>query len=112
VRTTTATAAGGAEASCVVTVAPDGDRVLVHLACTGTSVGAEVAVDLGPLGPLVVERGELVWHPDPHAVNDADHPDEVAPRPLPAEVVDDVLRLSLPPVSWASVSLVRPGADR
>jgi alpha-N-arabinofuranosidase len=99
------TAVEGADdaTTCVVTAAPAGDHVLVHLANRSTTTAAEVAVDLRTLGAAGVETADLLWDADPGATNTADAPDAVAPRPLDARLDDGVLALTLPPVSWASV---------
>ena len=48
-------------------------------------------------------------HPADHgltATNTAEHPDRVVPRPTDrVEVTDDVLRATLPAVSWTAVRL-------
>ncbi len=56
-------------------------------------------------GLRVIESWTLA-DDDLHAVNTADDPDRVVPRPAKdAEVTDGVLRASLPPVSWTAVRL-------
>ena len=42
---------------------------------------------------------------DPYLTNTQEHPDRVRPRPLDASLTDGTLRFTLPPVSWAAVSL-------
>lgn len=93
----------GDDATCVVTVAPDGGHALVHLANRSTTTAADVRVDLAALGATGIDTAELLWAADPGATNTADAPDTVAPRPLDAHLDDGVLALRLPPVSWASV---------
>jgi alpha-N-arabinofuranosidase len=86
-----------------VTVSPDGDHALVHLANRSIDTPADITVDLRELAARCVDRAELLWAPDPGATNTVDDPDAVAPRPLDAGLHDGTLSLRLPPVSWATV---------
>ncbi len=72
-----------------------------------TDAPVEIAVDLGPGAPArEIVEAVGVWDDDPFATNSPEQPERVALRTLDGAVVQDgVLRLTLPPVSWAAVSL-------
>jgi alpha-L-arabinofuranosidase len=67
---------------------------------------AEVSVDLAALGVGSVAEALTLCDPDPYAANSADRQDRVRlQRNARAAVVEGMLRVNLPPVSWTAVSL-------
>lgn len=92
-------------ASVSVTRSPDGSEVLVHLANRDVGAAAVVELDLAGLDCLGIDRAELLWHADPHAVNTQQQPLTVAPTTLAATLEGSLLRATMPPVSWAGIRL-------
>ncbi|GMA28044.1 alpha-L-arabinofuranosidase C-terminal domain-containing protein [Arenivirga flava] len=85
----------------------DGDALAVFLVNRSTDAPVEIAVDLGTGAPAreIVEAVGL-WDEDPFATNSLEQPERVTLRTLEGAVVEDgALRVTLPPVSWAAVSL-------
>jgi alpha-N-arabinofuranosidase len=67
---------------------------------------AALEVPLTAFGPgLRVAEAWTLADDDLAAVNTAEDPDRVTPRPADNEVADGVLRASLPPVSWTAIHL-------
>jgi alpha-N-arabinofuranosidase len=97
--------------------APVVDAVATHDAGTGDTVvfvvnrhrGEPVALEVptAALGPVRVAEAWTVTDADTSAVNTAEHPDRVAPRPQDAVIADSVLRTALATVSWTVVRLTR-----
>ncbi|GAA1324880.1 alpha-N-arabinofuranosidase [Brachybacterium rhamnosum] len=71
----------------------------------------EVAVPLGAFGEdFAVQEAVVLHDEDPYAVNTADDPDRVLPRPLAgARIEEGTLRATLPPIRWAMIRLGRQG---
>ncbi|WP_193105437.1 alpha-N-arabinofuranosidase [Brachybacterium sp. FME24] len=60
----------------------------------------------GQDGTFEISESVLLHEEDPYAVNTADDPDRVVPRPLPGVQLDDaLLTATLPPISWAMIRL-------
>lgn len=92
----------------VVTWDEEQGTATVLLVNRGTTEQATVEVDLSALGAGHVLEAHLLHEDDVEATNSAATPDRVAPHPLPVVLgADGVLRLELPPVSWAAVSVGR-----
>ncbi|MGY1832010.1 alpha-N-arabinofuranosidase [Geodermatophilus sp. SYSU D01180] len=67
---------------------------------------AEVTVDVAALGVSTIAEALTLADPDPHAANTTDRPDRVRLRPnTRAALIEGMLRVGLPPVSWTAVSL-------
>jgi alpha-N-arabinofuranosidase len=66
---------------------------------------AEVTVDTRPLGRQRVESCTTIHDSDRFAVNTADDPDRVRPRPLEVTADGDGVRLTLPAVSFTVLRL-------
>jgi len=97
--------APGSPVSATVTRSPGGEEVLVHLANRSTDAGVALELDLASLGCERIDDAQLLWGEHPHAVNTQQDPLAVAPRPLEATLDGDLLRVVLPPVSWAGIRL-------
>lgn len=84
-------------------------RLALFLANRGLTEDAEVSVTLRGLDAARVARAEVLTVPDGtdrYAVNDEQHPGRVRPQTLNGVAVDgDTTRLTLPPLSWATVEL-------
>jgi alpha-L-arabinofuranosidase len=100
---TPAEADAESEILATVTRSPTGDLVCVYLANRALDRPVEVELDLGEHGADAVVHAELLWHPDPLATNTADDPTRVAPRALATTLESGTLRLTMPPLSWASI---------
>lgn len=98
------TSTGGVEVTCVVTHGEDG-TALVHLSHIGLESSAPIHLDLSGLAPSAVVDAHVLWNENPYATNTAEHPTRVAPRPLEVTLDGGHLRLTLPPLSWASIRL-------
>ena len=94
-----------AEVPCVVTVSPDGTEARIYLAHRGLEQPATVDLSLATLSPESILTATVLWHPDTHATNSAVEPDNVAPKPIAASLVDGRVRLELPPLSWAEITV-------
>jgi alpha-N-arabinofuranosidase len=71
-----------------------------------------VEIDLRRFPDLQLDESHLLADDDIHATNTEAAPDRVRPRPVTnARVTDGFLRFSLPPVSWAALSLSAPHTD-
>lgn len=80
---------------------PDTGQVCVLAVNRGTDEALPLAVDLHGFGPVRLAEHSVLSDDDPYAVNTADHPDRVVPRPgRGARVEDGRLDVLLPPVSW------------
>lgn len=88
-----------------VTRSPDGAEVRVYLANRSTTETTRVELEMTGLDGASLDEAHLLWHPDPHAVNTLHDPLTIAPRPLDATLENGVLRVELPPVSWAALRL-------
>jgi len=88
-----------------ITRSPGGEEVLVHLANRSTQTEAQLELDLASVDCLRIEHAEVLSGDDPHAANTQHDPLAVAPRPLDATLDGSLLRLALPPVSWAGIRL-------
>jgi alpha-N-arabinofuranosidase len=95
----------GSLATASITRSPDGGEVRVYLANRSVDAPVELELDLVDLDCTHVEAAELLWHPDPHATNTQRAPLTVAPRQLAATLDRGLLRVTLPPVSWAGIRL-------
>jgi alpha-N-arabinofuranosidase len=71
----------------------------------GTSEPVDVVLTLAQMQALDVSEAMVLAEEDPYLTNTQDHPDRVRPRPLATSLSDGRLRFTLPPVSWAAVSL-------
>ncbi len=82
----------------------------LHVFATNRSLdtAAEIAVDLVDAQLTAVERGELLTHTDPKAVNTFEAPNEVKPVDFrDVGFKDGHARFELPPLSLAALTLVR-----
>ncbi|NUO60821.1 MAG: alpha-N-arabinofuranosidase [Hamadaea sp.] len=65
-------------------------------------------VDTRAFGPMRIAEATTLAGDDVYARNTADDPDRVTPQPNPSAAVDSgTVRVSLPPVSWNVIRLVR-----
>ncbi len=87
----------------VATHDPQSGDVAVFAVNRSTDAATTVEVDLSAFAGAQVAGVQLIAEDDPHAVNTQDEPDRVVPREGQAELVDGVLTLELPAVSWAAV---------
>jgi alpha-N-arabinofuranosidase len=73
--------------------------------------GLDLTVSVAGFGhPMSVAEAWTLTDEDLYAVNTADQPDRVVPRPASGVAVDgSVLSATLPPVSWSAIRLVRAG---
>lgn len=97
----------------VATHDPESGQVTIFAVsrCVDQPVTLTVDTRAFPRG-LVPTQATVLADPDVYAVNTADDPDRVRPRPNPAVTVDDTtVRLVLPPVSWNVLRLAPPPAD-
>jgi alpha-N-arabinofuranosidase len=65
----------------------------------------EIVLTLAQMQALEVSEAMVLAEDDPYLTNTQEHPDRVRPRPLETSLSDGTLRCTLPPVSWAAVSL-------
>jgi alpha-L-arabinofuranosidase len=65
----------------------------------------DLLVDVSSIGVGAVLDARSVYHDDPSAVNTAEHPDRVVPRPLKARLDTGVLRATVPPESFSMLRL-------
>ena len=83
-------------------------RLSIFAVNRGTSEPLDVVLTTGQMGGMEVAEAMVLSESDPYAVNTADDPDRVRPRPLDATLGEDgALRFTLPPVAWSAVSLTR-----
>ncbi len=71
----------------------------------GTCEPVDVVLTLAQMQALDVSEAMVLAEEDPYLTNTQEHPDRVRPRPLDTSLSDGRLRFTLPPVSWAAVSL-------
>jgi alpha-N-arabinofuranosidase len=71
----------------------------------GTTEPVDVVLTLAQLQALEVSEAMVLAEQDPYLTNTQEHPDRVRPRPLDTALTEGTLRFSMPPVSWAAVSL-------
>ncbi len=84
------------------------DEATGALSLFAVNRGAEpvdVVLTLAQLQALEVSEAMVLAEDDPYLTNTQEHPDRVRPRPLDTSLSDGTLRCTLPPVSWAAVSL-------
>jgi alpha-N-arabinofuranosidase len=86
-----------------VTVSPGGELACVYLANRALDRPVDIELDLGDHGADAVVHAELLWHPDPLATNTADDPARVTPQSIATTLESGTLRLTMPPLSWASI---------
>ncbi|WP_223691498.1 arabinosylfuranosidase ArfA [Leifsonia poae] len=91
------------------TVDPETGALALFVANQSVDAQAQVTVDV-PDGATLVSA-EILSAPadgDRFSANTEEKPDHVALRPLDAAMVDGAVSVSLPPVSWAVVTLALP----
>ena len=89
-----------------VVVTRDGDSVVVFATNRSLDEPASVHVDLGSVSARRIDEAWVLADDDVAARNTLDDPERIGLRPLESASIDgSVLRLELPPVSWAAVSL-------
>ncbi|MBU4335858.1 MAG: alpha-L-arabinofuranosidase [Actinobacteria bacterium] len=92
----------------VITWDEEPGTATVLLVNRGTQHPATVDVDLSALGTTRVLESHLLHEDDVEATNSAARPDRVSPHALTVHPLPDgVLRVELPPVSWAAVAVGR-----
>ncbi|UFS59935.1 arabinosylfuranosidase ArfA [Subtercola endophyticus] len=72
---------------------------------------ANLEVDVSafsPAGDITIVESALMHDDDPWATNTMDAPTRVLPKPVAARVENGILKVALPAISWAAVSLVVP----
>jgi alpha-N-arabinofuranosidase len=90
----------------VATVEGDTGALTVFAVNRVLARAAESELQL-PAGAGTKANGRVVTHADPHATNGPDT-QTVVPTPLDARVEDGRLRVTLPPVAWAAITVDRP----
>jgi alpha-N-arabinofuranosidase len=93
----------------------DRDRgtVTLLMANRSTENALATSVDIKRLGSVTLEEAWLLSDVDADACNTAAMPNRVTPKRLDAVLEEGMLELSLPPISWAAVSLnVKTYRDR
>ncbi|MDO7882727.1 alpha-N-arabinofuranosidase [Salinibacterium soli] len=83
----------------------DGSAAALFVQHRGTAEPVELEVDLSAWGEVAVTEASVLWDEDRHAANDLETPERVGMRPLGTSVVDGMLRVTLPPLSWAAIGL-------
>jgi len=87
-------------------------RYAVFAVNRSTTDPLEITVDVQHPGGVSLVEAITLADPDPYATNSPEQPERVVPRPNDtARVVDGLLVLTLPPVSWGAVRLAAD-ADR
>jgi len=88
----------------VATVDDDGTSVfLVNRSLSDAQV---LEIDVTALGSeLSVRESHLIADDDIYAANTLEDPERVAPRQAEATIVDGVLRVTMPAVSWVALRL-------
>jgi alpha-N-arabinofuranosidase len=91
----------------VATHDPDTGEVSVFIINRDQTEPVEVAVPLAAFArPLTVAEAWTLADEDLYAANTVDNPDRVVPKPsTTAKVEDNILKLTLPPVSWTAIRL-------
>jgi alpha-L-arabinofuranosidase len=84
---------------------PDTGETSVFAVNRHQSEPLTLQVKTGSLGGLQVQEAWVLSDADPMAANTEQEPDRVTPQPLDASVIDGVLVVELPPISWACVRL-------
>lgn len=83
----------------------DGGSLSIFLVNRSTDAQAELTIELGDAARELIEAVGL-WDDDPYATNSLQQPDRVTLRELHDITLDgNQLRITLPPTSWAAVSL-------
>ena len=94
--------------------APLVDAVATHDAESGSAAvflvnrsreATTVRIDVSDLAVGDVREAVTLAEDDPHATNTREQPDRVGLRPITAVLVDGVVSVELPPVSWTALSL-------
>lgn len=84
----------------------DGSTGALFVQHRGTTESVELEIDLRAWGDgVTLSEAQVMWDEDRHAVNDLANPDRVGMRPLDATVESGVIRLTLPPLSWAAIGI-------
>jgi len=101
----TYTTAKHGEAALVSAVATwdEGREVTIFAVNRDTSSPQELRVDLASLGAIASVEATTLTGDDPYAVNTADAPDTVAPRPGTARADGGAVVAELPALSWTMV---------
>ena len=76
---------------------------LVH---RGRDEAVDLAIDISGLGDVELVETHLLHDDDPYARNTLDEPERVRPGTVEARVDGGILHVTLPPISWAALSLV------
>ncbi|TLM72230.1 alpha-N-arabinofuranosidase [Pseudarthrobacter sp. NamB4] len=95
----------------VATHDADSGRAAVFLVNRSLTDAVTVTVDLAALGDLSLLETHMMSDPDVYARNTKDAPDRVTLKPNPtAKLAQNILAVTLPPVSWTAVALGKPTA--
>ncbi|TDO29675.1 alpha-N-arabinofuranosidase [Kribbella sp. VKM Ac-2527] len=82
-----------------------GDELALFVVNRHRTESVDVQADLAAFGVEGLLDARSVYDDDPSAVNTAEHPDRVVPRPLKAGVDGGVLRATVPPESFSVLRL-------
>jgi alpha-N-arabinofuranosidase len=85
----------------------DTGRLAVFLVCRDVTEGVDVQVDVRSREDVRLVEHLVITDPDLRAVNSAQAPDRVAPRPGKSSLADGRLTAHLPPVSFHVLTLER-----
>jgi len=75
---------------------------LVH---RGRDEAVDLAIDISGVGDVELVETHLLHDDDPYARNTLDEPERVRPGTVEARVDGGILHVTLPPISWAALSL-------
>jgi len=96
-------------ADAVATHDPESGDVAVFVVNRALAEPTTLAVDVRAFGGLRLAEARTLAHPDPYARSSVDDDATLVPAANGSATLDDgTLRVSLPPVSWSLVRLVRP----
>jgi alpha-N-arabinofuranosidase len=70
-----------------------------------TAGTCSVEIDLSGFGELGTAEGTVLHDADPFASNTAEHPRRVQPRALAVDILDSIVMLELPAVSWSVITI-------
>ncbi len=85
----------------------DGTALRLFLQNRATTEPTTVTVDLTGFGTFTTATATGIWDEDPYAANTLEDPERVVPRANETiELIDGVLTIELPPVSWTAVTIL------
>ena len=91
----------------VATHDADTGATAIFLVHRGRADAVDLAIDVSGLGDVRIVETHLLHDEDPYARNTLEEPERVQPGTVEARVEGGILHVTLPPIAWAALSLVR-----